>query len=89
MAIPDETDVAWFDEVRAGAASGSFEDGWLGELEVAAARNYFEMECLVRALDSMETIASSEGLAKEYVQLPPPFPCAQSWLTTHAVRRKT
>lgn len=35
--------------------------------QVLAARNYFEMECLVRALDSMETIASSEAMAQEYV----------------------
>lgn len=65
VVIPDTTDVTWFDEVRSDAANGSFVENGLGMNEVAVARNYFEMECLVRSLDSMETIASSEGLAKE------------------------
>lgn len=64
--IPDDdTDISWFGDVRAGAENGAYEEAGIGPDEVAAARNYFEMECLVRTLDSMETIASSEGLAKE------------------------
>lgn len=65
MVIPDGTDYTWFDEVRADAANGSLESHGLGIDDIVMARNYFEMECLVRSLDSMETIASSEGLAKE------------------------
>lgn len=59
--------MSWFDEVRASAAAGSLEDHGIGEEEVAKAQNYFEMECLIRAIDSMETIASSESIAQEYV----------------------
>ncbi|CAJ2513460.1 Uu.00g015790.m01.CDS01 [Anthostomella pinea] len=65
IAIPDDADISWFDEVRSGVASGSFEDNGLGLGETAAAKNYFELECLVRALDSMETIASSQSLAHD------------------------
>lgn len=65
MTIPDDTDITWFEDVRSGAASSAFEENGLGMDEIAAARNYFEMECLVRSLDSMETIASSAGLARD------------------------
>ncbi|KAI1107666.1 nuclear pore protein 84/107 [Jackrogersella minutella] len=61
----DDEDVSWFDEVRASAATGSLQDNGIGPDEVAAAQNFFEMECLTRALDSMETIASSELLAQD------------------------
>ncbi len=61
----DYSDVSWFDEVRASAAAGSLEVNGLGPDEVASAQNFFEMECLIRALDVMETLASSELLAQE------------------------
>ncbi|OTA81692.1 hypothetical protein M434DRAFT_401279 [Hypoxylon sp. CO27-5] len=62
----DDEDASWFDEVRASAAAGSLlEEHGIGPEEVAAAQNYFEMECLIRALDSMETVASSELLAQD------------------------
>lgn len=61
----DDSDVSWFDEVRASAAAGSLDENSLGVEDVAVAQNFFEMECLVRALDSMETIASSELLAQD------------------------
>lgn len=67
MSVPDDTEVAWFEEVRQGASSEPLSSHDLSEEQVAAARNFFEMECLVRALDSMETIASSEAMAQEYV----------------------
>ncbi|RYP47524.1 hypothetical protein DL768_006435 [Monosporascus sp. mg162] len=57
--------ITWFEDVRSGAASSAVEENGLGMDEIAAARNYFEMECLVRSLDSMETIASSAGLARD------------------------
>ncbi|KAI1339561.1 nuclear pore protein 84/107 [Xylariaceae sp. FL0016] len=69
LAVPDDTDVSWFDEVRLGAENGSFEDG-LNLNMVAAARNFFELECLVRALDQMEWIASSEALAQDPTEVP-------------------
>ncbi|KAI1076732.1 nuclear pore protein 84/107 [Whalleya microplaca] len=64
VSIPDDSDVSWFDEVRTGVANGVFEDSLTME-EIAAARNFFELECLVRTLDSMETIACSESLAQD------------------------
>lgn len=63
--IPDSADLTWFDDVRSDAVNGTLEENGLGIDEVVVARNYFELESLVRSLDSMETIASSEGLAKE------------------------
>ncbi|KAI1325254.1 nuclear pore protein 84/107 [Xylariaceae sp. FL0255] len=65
LSIPDDTDLNWFSEVYSGAMTGSFEESGLGPDQVMAARSFFEMECLVRALDSMETIASSEGMAQD------------------------
>ncbi|KAI0171999.1 nuclear pore protein 84/107 [Hypoxylon sp. FL1284] len=64
----DDSDVSWFEEVRASAAAGSLEDHGIGEDEVAKAQNYFEMESLVRAMDSMETIASSEAIVQDPVE---------------------
>ncbi|KAI2616558.1 nuclear pore protein 84/107 [Hypoxylon sp. NC1633] len=61
----DDSDVSWFAEVRSSAAAGSLEENGLGVEEIAVAQNYFEMESLVRALDSMEDIASSEILAQD------------------------
>ncbi|KAI1415660.1 nuclear pore protein 84/107 [Hypoxylon sp. FL1857] len=61
----DDEDASWFDEVRASAAAGTLEEHGIGPDEVAAAQNFFEMECLIRALDSMETVASSELLAQD------------------------
>lgn len=65
IVFADDSDVLWFDEVRASAAAGSLEENGIGLEEVRAAQNFFEMECLIRALDSMETIASSEQIAEE------------------------
>lgn len=65
MDIPANADITWFDEVRSGVANGSLEESGLGIDDMIMAKNYFELECLVRSLDLMETIASSEGLAKE------------------------
>ncbi|KAI1824244.1 nuclear pore protein 84/107 [Xylaria intraflava] len=65
VTIADDTDISWFEDVRSGVLPSSFEGTELGVEQVAAARNFFEMECLVRALDSMETIASSEAMAQD------------------------
>jgi nuclear pore complex protein Nup107 len=69
VSIPDDADVTWFDDVRSGTITGSIKGNDLSTEQVAAARNFFEMECLVRALDSMETIASSEAMAQECVSI--------------------
>ncbi len=65
LTITDDTDISWFEDVRSGAVTASLQGKDLSTEQVAAARNFFEMECLVRALDSMETIASSEAMAQE------------------------
>ncbi|KAI0444053.1 nuclear pore protein 84/107 [Xylaria telfairii] len=65
LTITDDTDVSWFEDIRSGAVTASLVGEDLTTEQVAAARNYFEMECLVRALDSMETIASSEAMAQD------------------------
>ncbi|KAH8156435.1 hypothetical protein CIB48_g11815 [Xylaria polymorpha] len=65
LTITDDTDVSWFEDIRSGAVTASLRGEDLTTEQVAAARNYFEMECLVRALDSMETIASSEAMAQD------------------------
>lgn len=46
-------------------SNGSYEESGLSMEDMITARNYLDLECLVRSLDSLETIASSEGLAKE------------------------
>ncbi|KAI1094183.1 107-domain-containing protein [Rostrohypoxylon terebratum] len=61
----DDSDVSWFEEIRASAATGGLEESDLGPEEIAAAQNYFEMECLTRAVDLMETIASSQLLVQD------------------------
>ncbi|KAI1489369.1 nuclear pore protein 84/107 [Biscogniauxia mediterranea] len=65
LSIDEDGGVGWFDELRAGVANGSFEVSTLTPEDIVKARNYFEMECLVRALDCMETIASSEAMAQD------------------------
>lgn len=65
LTITDDTDTTWFEDISSGVASGSLEGKDLDAEQVTAAKSYFEMECLVRALDSMETIASSEAMAQE------------------------
>ncbi|KAI1421608.1 nuclear pore protein 84/107 [Xylaria sp. FL1777] len=65
LTITDDTDVSWFEDVRSGAVTASLQGKDLSKEQVAVARNFFEMECLVRALDSMETIASSEAMAQD------------------------
>ncbi|KAI0905544.1 nuclear pore protein 84/107 [Ustulina deusta] len=65
LTITDDTDISWFEDVRSGAVTASLQGKDLSTEQVAAARNFFEMECLVRALDSMETIASSEAMAQD------------------------
>ncbi|KAI0197719.1 nuclear pore protein 84/107 [Astrocystis sublimbata] len=65
VAITDDDDSSWFDEIRSGAVPVALEGEELTVEQVTAARNYFEMECLIRALDSMETIASSSAMAQD------------------------
>ncbi|KAH7026356.1 nuclear pore protein 84/107 [Microdochium trichocladiopsis] len=63
--VSDDKDISWFEEIRLSASNGVLEDSELNDDDIVTARNFFEMECLVRTLDAMETVASSEGLARE------------------------
>ncbi|KAI1121578.1 nuclear pore protein 84/107 [Nemania abortiva] len=65
LTITDDTDVSWFEDIRSGTTTISLQGIDLSVEQVAVAKNFFEMECLVRALDSMETIASSEAMAQD------------------------
>lgn len=67
----DEIDVALYDDVEFWAQQ--LEQTGISDLrarQVAAdARNYRELEALVKALDSLETMASLAVISVEYVQL--------------------
>lgn len=59
----------WFDEF----VNGDLPDEFLEKCKmsrdklVTLVRNLWELECLVHALDSMETLSSLAGLSREYV----------------------
>jgi len=60
--IQDECDASWFENV----------DLWDGDALVALdARNFWELESLVKALDTMETLASLAELSREYTRRRP------------------
>ena len=61
MPIPDEEDLSWFRDLENDPPIG--EDGLARGLTTA--RNFLDLECLVKVLDGMETIASSAGIAHE------------------------
>ncbi|KAH9887802.1 nuclear pore protein 84/107 [Xylariomycetidae sp. FL2044] len=65
LPLTEDLDASWFHEVRMGAEAGTLEENGIGVEEVAVARNFFEMESLVRTLDSMETLASYEDLSQD------------------------
>ncbi|KAI1817903.1 nuclear pore protein 84/107 [Poronia punctata] len=65
IVVPDETDMSWFDDIVSGATTCYIQGQEITPEQVTAAKNFFEMECLVRALDTMETIASSEAMAQD------------------------
>lgn len=65
--MSDDSDSGWladFGSARLGTDSNEADVSQRGQM-VADARNFYELECLVRTLDSMETIASSEGMAQD------------------------
>ncbi|KAI0388815.1 nuclear pore protein 84/107, partial [Xylariaceae sp. FL0594] len=63
--ISDPRDTAWFEEITQGNVSVYYEGKELTVEQIAAAKTFFELECLVRVLDTMETIASSEAMAQD------------------------
>ena len=65
----EETGPAWFEDFLATDFSEDFLNEYNTDKErlTTTVRNLWELECLVRALDSMETLASLAGIAREYV----------------------
>lgn len=62
VSVPDDSNPLWFGEA---IESDEFanEDGQFGSLTVA--RNFLDLESLMRALDSMETVGASADLQLE------------------------
>lgn len=64
----EDSSPGWFEEF----ANGDFPSEFLetcnlsSEKLITLVRNVWELECLVRALDSMETLSSLAGLSREY-----------------------
>lgn len=71
-ASTEDGDTSWFDDFKAVDVSSEFlEDSNLtGEDLIKKVKTLFELECLVRALDSMETLSSLAEISREYVFLP-------------------
>lgn len=65
----EDSGPGWFEEFANGDFSAEFleECGMGKDKLIAIVRNVWELECLVRALDSMETLSSLAGLSREYV----------------------
>ncbi|KAI0176620.1 nuclear pore protein 84/107 [Pestalotiopsis sp. NC0098] len=74
VSVPDDSNPLWFGEA---IESSEFADGegQFGSLTVA--RNFLDLESLMRALDSMETVGASAGL-----QLDPTFERTAEFLPT-------
>ncbi|KAI1268822.1 nuclear pore protein 84/107 [Xylariaceae sp. FL1019] len=65
LTIPPDTDVSWFADAYASAREGIFEDDGLSAEDIAKAKPFFELECLVRVLDAIETVASTVRLDQD------------------------
>ncbi|KAL2130221.1 hypothetical protein VTI74DRAFT_6739 [Chaetomium olivicolor] len=63
----EDSGPGWFEEFASGEFSAEFlEECKLGKDKlITLVRNVWELECLVRALDSMETLSSLAGLSRE------------------------
>jgi nuclear pore complex protein Nup107 len=82
--LDDESGPGWFEAF----ANADFPDGFLKECKagkeelVTTVRNLWELECLVKALDSMETLSSLAGLSREYVGDRPPLVLCKNHMLT-------
>jgi nuclear pore complex protein Nup107 len=65
----EDSGPGWFEEFATGDFPAEFlEACQMGKDKlITLVRNVWELECLVRALDSMETLSSLAGLSREYV----------------------
>lgn len=68
-AAAEDGDTAWFEDFESAEFSEEFlEECNLGSDElITQVKNLWELECLVRALDSMETLSSLAEISREYV----------------------
>ncbi|KAI0159552.1 nuclear pore protein 84/107 [Xylariaceae sp. FL1272] len=60
--IPNDNDVSWFADAYSSAREGIFEEDGLSAEDFVKAKPFFELECLVRVLDAIETVASTVRL---------------------------
>lgn len=67
MTIAEDTDLLWFSEFDANVG---MDEAYEGPRDLVTARNFLELECMIRVLDSMETVASSQEIAQESVSIP-------------------
>ncbi|KAK8050395.1 hypothetical protein PG994_012125 [Apiospora phragmitis] len=63
VTIAEDTDLSWFSDFDANASMD--DDAYEGPRDMVTARNYLELECMIRVLDSMETVASSQEIAQD------------------------
>jgi hypothetical protein len=79
----EDSGPGWFEEFASGDFPTEFlEECGLGKDKlITLVRNVWELECLVRALDSMETLSSLAGLSREYVSRIPSCYFLHDWLT--------
>ena len=84
----EDSGPGWFEEFANGEFPSDFlETCKLGKDKlITLVRNVWEFECLVRALDSMETLSSLAGLSREYVS---PAPNANTDLANMVANRES
>ncbi|KAK8088217.1 Nucleoporin NUP84, partial [Apiospora hydei] len=63
VTIADDTNLSWFSDFDANIPME--DEGYEGPRDMVTARNYLELECMIRVLDSMETVASSQEIAQD------------------------
>jgi nuclear pore complex protein Nup107 len=65
----EDSGPGWFEEFANGDFTAEFLETCQMSKEklITLVRNLWELECLVRALDSMETLSSLAGLSREFV----------------------
>jgi nuclear pore complex protein Nup107 len=68
----DQPSATWFQEFESAVIPDDLlEECHLDREElITKVKNLWELECLVRALDAMETLASLAEISREYVSLP-------------------
>ncbi|KAK8082904.1 Nucleoporin NUP84 [Apiospora saccharicola] len=63
VTIAEDTDLSWFSDFDANVPLD--DEAYAGPRDMVTARNFLELECMIRVLDSMETVASSQEIAQD------------------------